>query len=82
MHFAGLTAFKVVSNLKWRVVSRLRHTFSSLHNLTKNASLSKVNAPDKINIRAYAELFFAQNSLFGKVQQKAQFNKKKLADLV
>ena len=24
---------KVVRNLKWRVVGRLRHTFSSLHNL-------------------------------------------------
>ena len=32
----------------------------------------KLNAPDKINIRAYAEFLFAQNSLFGEVQQKVQ----------
>ena len=30
------------------------------------------NAPDIINIRAHAEFLFAQNSLFGKVQQKVQ----------
>ena len=64
---------KVVPNLKWQVVGRLRHTFSSLHNLIKKCLIIKSqNAPDRINIRAYAEFLFAQNSLFGKVQQKVQ----------
>ena len=32
---------EVVPNLKWRVVGRLRHTFSSLHNLTKKCLIIK-----------------------------------------
>ena len=35
------------------------------------------NAQERINIRAYAEFRFAQDSLFGKVQQKVKIQHKK-----
>ena len=64
---------KVVRNLKWRVVGCLSHTFSTGHNLMQKCLIKKsLNTPDRTNIRAYAEFVFAQDSLFGKVQQKAQ----------
>ena len=67
------TSFKVVRNLKRRVVGRLRHTFSTRHHLIQKCLIRKSsNAPDRINIRAHGQFFFAQDSLFGKVQQKVQ----------
>ena len=64
---------KLVRSLKWRVVGRLRHTFLTRHDLIPKCLIRKSqNASDRINIRAYAEFLFAQDSLFGKVQQKVQ----------
>ena len=40
------------------------------------------NEPDRINIRAYAEFFFAQIVCLGKYSRRYKFNDKKLADLV
>ena len=37
----GKNYIKVVRNLKWQVVGRLRHTFLSLHNLIKECLIRK-----------------------------------------
>ena len=68
----GLILVPTVSALL--VVGRLRHTFSTHHNLFYSCLLVQKNqsAPDRVNIRAYVEYCFALDSLFRKVQQMVQ----------
>ena len=70
---------QVVRNLEMLFVGRLRHTFSTRHNLNYHCLITKSqNPPDRVNIRAYVEYFFARDSLFSKVQQMVQIQQKKI----